>query len=318
VFLLADGTRLRVSSSTNAGLILSSTIESDAEFTACVQRDALSSLLRGSTDVLLKDEAGRLTVIGRGVKGDVPSVIEEAPRVPKVTESATLSGKDADFLKTALAQVRLSALEREGLLSIQCAGGQWSVGSADDAHGAFMFGKGTATVRFGLFPQDAEVLAGVVAEAAGAVTIGTDGSVLVVRGRNVAVAIPTTEPSITTREDVESKSTVIAMIPIVNFRDAIAAMGHVASAADASPVSVRSSTTGVIRMSVTSPAGSISRDVRAKVREDVSFGMSHRLLSDLVARMADNAVLAVRRENSVVTQVNIKSGGATYSALTSE
>jgi hypothetical protein len=317
VHLVGRNHRLMVASVTPSGLTLVTSLDCDAELNACVDLAALTGLVRATGDVEIASREGRLIVKGKGISGDVPSTIEDVPRVRLPEGADVMSDDDAEFLQRGLAITRLSALEREGLVSVECAGGQWSIGCADDVHGAFVFGEGRARVRFGMFPSDGDAVQGVLAEAEGRVTIGMVDGQLVVRSGRMAVSVPTTEPLVTSREETRKNASPVAIVNSNQLREVLSALSTIASAKDASPVNITvPERGGSIRISAKSPSGAMARDIPARVKAVASFNVSHRLVSDLLAHADGPLVIDITREGKEITQVNFRSRYATYCTLT--
>ena len=324
IHLLGSNKRLMLVSGSSTGLVLVTTMPSDADVTGCVDLATMTALVKGTGDVIISEKDGRISVVGKGVRGDIPSRIDERPRLPALQDSNTiLSEQEVSFLHDAIAHVKLSALEREGLLSVSCTKGEWSVGCADDVHGAFVFGTSPATssntsISFGLFPPDIDVLYGMLEEVGERAGISVQNNLLVLRGKTSGVAIPVTEPVLFNKNEVTTGAERAFRAESDDFRTLLQVFAPIASVKDASPIKFILTEGKPIRVSVSSPSGSLERLLAAKVIIDAEFGASHKLLADVAARMTGPFIGSLRREGVAVSQINLTTEGATYGVLTSE
>jgi hypothetical protein len=278
-------------------------------------------LVKNSPIVKIEGRNDRIFVKSGKTKGDIPSSVEDIPRMPKIDDGTSLSAADVGWLCTHLPSVSIPDLDKTGLLCALCDGREWRISCSDDIHGACAYGEGASKIKFSLMPADAEVFRAILDLAGenGQVVVGYASSLLLVRSGTYFAAIPTVEtPQGFPQKlsDIESGTKAVAKFVAADLRDSLSALGPVATAKDATPLTIKLKETG-IKLSVTSPAGSVESEIAAKASGELEFRVSFALLSSLVARASDTVVLRARLEKADVTRITLNCGNLHLVMLTS-
>jgi hypothetical protein len=283
-----------ISSANPVGTVLRSIIKSDAKLDACVASEALSALLKAAKTVDMAVENGRLVIKSSSdrIKCDIPlDGTGTTPLVPKSDALQSITPADLDTIQDILPMVNISHLEKSGQLSVRCKDGEMYVSYADELHGAIFYGESTSSLEFGMFPNDVELLRS---------ALSNDKPTCIYIGKDAATATPT------------------AMLDVVELRKVLSAVSAIASSKDASPVRVVLSPPDSLSIQVSSPVGSLSKKLTAKVIRKASFGVSYALLGDLVSKLDNKSKLSLFEENQAVVRIQLESNGVVYAALTSD
>ncbi len=317
IFLVARDGRMVISSANPVGTVLRSIIKSDAKLDACVASEALSALLKAAKTVDMAVENGRLVIKSSSdrIKCDIPlDGTGTTPLVPKSDALQSITPADLDTIQDILPMVNISHLEKSGQLSVRCKDGEMYVSYADELHGAIFYGESTSSLEFGMFPNDVELLRSALSNDKPTFA-QIDGRIIIKSGGETAV-IPTTECIYIGKD--AATATPTAMLDVVELRKVLSAVSAIASSKDASPVRVVLSPPDSLSIQVSSPVGSLSKKLTAKVIRKASFGVSYALLGDLVSKLDNKSKLSLFEENQAVVRIQLESNGVVYAALTSD
>ena len=309
VGLAQNGPTLRVTSTSASGntSLWSFVATEPAKLSAVVDFAALYALLRSSKDATLSVQDGSLHVVCGKTSGDLPIQNENQSRPPKL-EGVKLDDAGAQWMCDNIPRVRLSDLDKTGLLSIECDGKEWRLSCVDDVHGACVFGEGKSKIKFSLTPADAEALGAVIAGSEATVSLGFVDSTLVVKSDPHIIAIPSVDGSAQTRETIDSGNIEVGKLKAEDLREALSTLAPVASAKDAAPVTIKLKPKS-ISLSVTSPAGSVQSEIAARCSQEAEFRVSHSLFSALADKASDITTLLVRKEGKDITRITLRCTG---------
>ena len=307
---------MKLSSASAGGKALISRISSDARIeSVCVDIGVLSSFVRGSGNLSLSLKEDRLIISGGKVKGDIPGLSEDSPKIEK-TNGVTVPAADAEWLSSIVPLVAMAQL-KNGSLAAACDGKEWRVSCTDKICGACAFGHGTSKIKFALVPTDALTLNAIIASTDKALTFGLSENRLVVSYPGFTAAIPTIHGVAQTKDVVVQGSKEVARIDGSELTEAIKAIAPFASVKDAAPVTMKLSPKG-IQILATSSAGTMTQTLGGKCVTDASINLSFELLSGLTSKIGDEPVsIQVLREEKEITRLTLKTKHAYYLMLTS-
>lgn len=314
----AEG-KMRIASASPSGMTLFTRVKSSSAFDSiCVDVTALSAFMRGANEVELTVKDQSLSIRGRGIKGELPGVVEDYPRIPKV-ENKLLPEVDVAWLRKVIPHVALTALNKGGSFSAECDRAEWRLSCTDSIHGACAFGKGTTKLRFSLVPDDALVLKSMLelGDKSNVRISVLESSVVIFSGSNAAV-IPTIDGEVQARENVIDGTKAIAKVEAPYLKEAISAITPFASVKEAPPIIFDFREQHLIIRASTS-VGSIEQAVTAKVLAPIKVPLSFGLANTLISKLRDDVPVVVRTltENKEVTRITFQSGSIHYLMLTS-
>jgi hypothetical protein len=313
---------MRLSSASASGKALITKIASDAKLeSACVDIGVLSSFVRGSGNVEMSIKDDRLIIRGGKVKGEIPSLSEDSPKIEKIN-GVDVSSDDADWLSTTVPLISMGHLDKNsGSLVAWCDGKDWHTSCTDQVCGACAFGRGSSRIKFALVPGDAATLSAIVASTDKKLTFGVSENRLVISYAGFMVALPTiAAPS--DKDLMKMRGAVLGLKDVarvngIDFTDAIKAVAPFASVKDAAPIIVKLSANGIL-ISATSSAGTIEQKVAAKCATNDEIKLSYEKLSGLIAKIGDEQLsIQALREGKEVTRLTLKTKNAFYLMLTS-
>jgi len=278
--------KLKVSSAAGSGLTLINWLPSeDIIESIMVDFSVLASFTKGTGDLKLVVNNDRLLVRGKRLKGELPSVENDIPSIPKV-DKQLIQPSDAQWLKETIPYVAMSELDKSGSLSAECVKGEWRISCTDSTYGACAFGKGSSNIRFSLIPSDAMVLNSVLGDK---VQIGLLENRLIVSTVDCIVAIPTIEGEAQSRQAVMDGTKLVAKMDGSELASAINTLKPFAGIKDAPPVIFKLSE-GSLVIKASSSAGVIEHKLKAECNVNLEIPLSFELLSNLVSKVGNNVV----------------------------
>jgi hypothetical protein len=319
----ASGGKMRIVSASSSGMTLITRVASDSVFdNICVDVSALSAFTRGSKNVKLSVTDNVLLINSLNIKGKLPGINEDYPRIPK-SDDRLIPKSDALWLQQIIPHTALTTLGKDGSFSMECSDGEWRLACTDSIHGICAFGAGAALSRklqFSLSPDDALVLKSLL-------ELGVDDeirlslleSAIIVFVKNSIGLIPTIDgSSVQTKENIIKDTKKIAKIDAVQLKDAMTCIEPFASVKDAPPISFDLRDERLV-LKASSSVGSIEQVIPAVVLFPIHTRLAFNLADNLITKLRDNVPVVIRSltENQEITRLSFVSGSVHYLMLTS-
>ena len=309
---------LTIASTTPIGKTLIGKLPSSLEFTALsVDYAVLQSFLKNSKNVELTVDREKISIRGKGIKGEIPfETVDSFPKAPTIEKA--FNQADADWLSAIVPRVAIKSLDKSGFFAAKCHNSQWSVCCSDNIHGAFAFADGNSDIAFSLTPTDAYSLSQVLKTFEKS-KIDVQDNMLIIQQSDglLSLQMPLIEGEVTTKDIVTKGSTYSAKFQTSDLKEAFKTISPIASTKDAPAIELNLKE-NMATMKVSSKSGTLTKALAATIKVSVKLSLSFELLNRLLPLMEGaQTIVSFYKVEDTISRITLKSNDVYYLMLTS-